>query len=219
MVNETGEELVLAENLEDILKQMPLPKPELDHTSTDDFNDELTSILANENSRSAPTIDNLQDAVIFDTDGTVVFIPEVGQRVIIERWFKSDGEHYWLDTETYKIIDIDYDTGDLKLHNESLRQAAKSNYINGVKHGYRFKMPEGMINVGKKQRGRPKRRRNEYSEPPSKPMGEQKKRGRPAGAKNRPKEVVAAEKIERAEQRKQKRAKREARKGRRVMMG
>jgi hypothetical protein len=206
MVDETE---IRVGSLDDIAKLVP--KPELDRSPVDDFNDELSKMLESERGRTPPDINAFQDAVVIDDDGDPVFVPGVGERVIIERWISFDAKRVWLDTETYRIVSVDHETGVLDLVNDSLRQHAMSNFIEGTKRGYRFKLPGTGI-VGKRHRGRPKRRRSEYSEPAPKPTGAPKKRGRPKGSKNRSKDIVAAEKAKRLEKKREKMLKREARK-------
>ena len=92
-----------------------------------------------------------------------------------------------------------------------------SNYITGTKAGYRFKLPNAKgMSIGKRKRGRP--RKNPTGAPElTKPVeldsnGQpvKKKRGRPAGTKNRPKDVIRAEKKAKLELKKAKAKKRKA---------
>lgn len=200
--------------LEEIVSELPVPEVILEKTPAESFNEELDQILEHERSRARPDVSGLADAVVFDDDGDPVFVPQPGERVVIERWITFATGRVWLDTETYRVVSVDHETGNLRLVNDSLRQHSMSNFITGTERGYVFKLP-GTVNVGKRHRGRPKKRRGDYSEPAQKPTGAPKKRGRPKGSKNRPRDVVQAEKNERRQKMQEKRLKREARKIRR----
>ena len=157
-----------------------------------------------------PMIDHLPDAIERDELGRSVLNAKPGEKLIIERWATILKNRPWLDTKTYTIISIDEATGHLKLWDDDLQRNAATNYIDGVKAGYKFKLPtrKGM-QIGKKKRGRPKK--NPTDAPTveaAKPSSDgPKKRGRPAGSKNRDREVIAAEKKAKVEKKKAKRKK------------
>ena len=101
---------------------------------------------------------------------------------------------------------IDDDTGDLELWNPDLMQWGMSNFKKGIELGFKFKLPPKKGNIGKKKRGRPKK----LVAPTPVVESEQVKkkgRGRPKGAKNRPKDVIKEEKAKKAEEKKRKIAK------------
>lgn len=186
---------------------------------TNDEVDEITRAARAEQSKlaSKPLIDHLEDAVGKDQFGNPVLNAKVGDKIIIERYATVLSHKPWLDTKTYVITNIDGVTGDLVLMDTDLGQQAGSNYITGTKHGYRFKLPNSKgMSIGKRKRGRP--RKNPTGAPePVKPMqfgpdGKPvaKKRGRPAGTKNRPKEVIRAEKRAKLEKRSARKAKRKS---------
>lgn len=104
--------------------------------------DELTRQMARENRRlaSRPDIDNLDDAVVFK-DGKPVFLQAKNNRVIIERVSSCLSGSPWLDTRSYIVVDVDHQTGYLKLLDEEMRHHASSNFITGIQMGYRFKVP------------------------------------------------------------------------------
>lgn len=157
-----------------------------------------------------PMIDHLPDAIERDELGRAVLNAKPGEKLIIERWATILKTRPWLDTKTYTILSIDEATGHLKLWDDDLQRNASTNYIDGVKAGYKFKLPtrKGM-QIGKKKRGRPKKNPTdapglEVAKPPS---DEPKKRGRPAGSKNRDRAVIVAEKKAKIEKKKAKRKK------------
>lgn len=162
------------------------------------------------NKANRPMIDHLPDAMERDELGRLVLNAKPGDKLIIERWATILAGKPWLDTKTYTIITIDEATGHLKLWDDDLQRNAATNYISAVKAGYKFKLPtrKGM-QIGKKKRGRPKKNPTdapglEVAKPPSEGP---KKRGRPAGSKNRDREVIAAEKKAKVEKKKAKRKK------------
>lgn len=149
-------------------------------------------------------------------DGLVAGKPAfgVGDKIIIERSITVLKKGGYLDTKTYKVASIDHSTGNMRLWDESLGQWAMDNYINGPLAGYVYKMANGILPMMVKgRRGRP---RKNISEPKEAPLTDadgnviKKKRGRPAGSKNRPGDVVRAEKEARKAERAQKRAARAA---------
>lgn len=156
-----------------------------------------------------PMIDHLPDAVVKDELGMHVLLAKPGDKIVIERVASVLSHRPWLDTKTYTIQSINAATGGLVLWDDDLHRDASSNYIEGMKVGYRFKLPtiKGLC-IGQKKRGRPKK--NPTGAPvPEKPVelgpdGKpvQKRRGRPKGSKNRERAVIAAEKKAKLEKRK-----------------
>lgn len=186
---------------------------EKDDIISNDEVDEITRAQQLEHKKSAakPLIDHLEDAVTKDEFGNLVLNAKVGDKIVIERVAHILVHKPWLDTKTYVIQGVDGVTGNLQLMDHDLGQTALSNYITGLQHGYRFKLPNAKgISIGKRKRGRP--RKNPTGAPePSKPVqlgpdGKpiSRKRGRPAGTKNRSKEVIKAEKKAKLERRKTK---------------
>ena len=164
--------------------------------------------------KSKPDIDNLSDAVVFLEDGTPVFVPEVGEKVIIERYTSLLPGRPWLDTRVYVVREIDEDTGRLSLWDEDSKYWATSNFIDGLKNGYRFKLtPDVGRGISKKRHRRTKEERMLAKQDAlEKSFEKKKKRGRKPGTKNRSKEVIAVEKAERAKTRGENAAKRDLRK-------
>jgi hypothetical protein len=174
--------------------------------------DELEDYTIAEAKRLAnrPVIDHFENAL------NELNVPKfkVGDRIIVEMVMKNDR---WLETRTGSVKAINLETGDVSLHDEDIRQGFYTNFKTGVTRGYRFKLvPTGKLNVSLvKRRGRPRK----GPEKPVKPVeldanGKpiKRKRGRPKGIKNRPKDVVNAEKLEKDKVRDAKRALKQAKK-------
>lgn len=141
--------------------------------------------------RSKPDISHLAEAVEVDDDGNVTFLPKEGGKVVIERCVESG---VWLDTNLYTVKAIDTETGALRLIRDEFGHQAMSNYIEGTLRGYIFKLPpkKGPI---------VKRKIRVGSTPtltiPTDPNAPKRGRGRPKGTKNRDKETIRAEKMQR----------------------
>lgn len=173
----------------------------------EDLND-LVDVEEAERKRLAnkPMIDHLPDAVRKDELGRYVMDARPGDKIVMERWATILAGKPWLDTKTYTIVSIDEASGDLKLWDDDLCRAALTNYVSGMKAGYRFKLPNKRnMEIGKKRRGRPRKNPVAAGEPKAAPVDGVKRRGRPAGTKNRPRDVIAAEKKAKLEVAKSKR--------------
>ncbi len=153
-----------------------------------------------------PDISKLPDAIV----GGVAQFKE-GDKIVIERYSSFLAGKPYLDTKTYRVVRHDEFTGRIHLFDEQLDQNAIMNWKEGIRFGTVFKLATGKVDIStKRKRGRPKKLVDGVV-PEPKPAGEKRGRGRPAGAKNRPKEVIAAEKAamkaKRAEKAKKKVAK------------
>jgi hypothetical protein len=183
----------MSEELDD---QVPVKKSTIivdddDETSESNIkkiiNEQLLSSAEREKRRleKKPIIDHLKDAVVTTAEGLIVLIPDVGEKIIIERRASCLKISPWLDTRIYEITKIDDESGLICLWDQELHHHAFSNFIDGPKLGYRFKIPsaKGSIFMNKK-RGRP--RKNPEKEVTDVPVDATKKRrGRPPGSKNR----------------------------------
>ena len=178
--------------------------------------DEISTEAAKEAAKAAnkPMIDHLPDAVAKDELGMPTLLAKPGDKIIIERVASVLSHKPWLDTKTYTIQTIDAVSGHLTLWDENFHRDATSNFIEGLKVGYRFKLPNSKgISIGQKKRGRPKKNPTGVPDPAKpvqlgpdgKPVA--KKRGRPPGSKNRDKETIKAEKRAKLEIRKTKKEK------------
>lgn len=208
-------------------EDMTYPEEEVDSlaapawsVSDDDEEESLEDILNPPPPEPRPDISQLPDALVA---GKPAF--GVGDKIIIERTISVLKKGGYLDTKSYKVASVDHSTGNLRLWDESLGQWAMDNYIEGPKAGYIYKMANGILPMMVKgKRGRP--RKNPVA-PKEAPLTDsdgnpiKKKRGRPPGTKNRPSEVVKAEKAAKKAERAQKRAFRAAKApaGRRASTG
>jgi hypothetical protein len=157
-----------------------------------------------------PVIDHLPDAVVTDDRGTHVFLAKPGEKVVIERYATVLSHRPWLDTKTYTVMSVETVTGVVNLFDEDLHRHSSTNYVSAIKGGYRIKLATKSTDIGKKKRGRPRKNPPVEVKPvelgtDGKPVA--KKRGRPAGSKNRAKDVIQAEKAAKAKLRAAKRAK------------
>jgi hypothetical protein len=134
-----------------------------------------------------PDLSKLRDAL--DEFGLPVFSP--GDKIVVERRNILQPGHPYLDTQTYLVRKINMANGDLVLWNEGLTQWAMDNFVKGAAIGQVYKLAGRHDVAPKRKRGRP--RKHPLSEADTAPK-EKKKRGRPPGSKNRPKEVIRAEK-------------------------
>jgi hypothetical protein len=152
-----------------------------------------------ESKRVKPDIDHLDDAVEVTDDGQVLFLPKVGEKVVIERHV-PELAHSWLDTNLYTVRAIDPETGHLRLMSEEYGHNAMSNFMEGILLGYVFKIPpktgpwqhrQQRVKKVKLVREKPaKKERPIVIGAPVKKTG----KGRPKGSKNRPKAEIEAEK-------------------------
>lgn len=147
-----------------------------------------------------PDISHLPAATV-KTDEGIFPLFDVGDRIVIERHASMVNGKPWLDTQTYVVQEIDDATGVIRLWNPDLLQFALGNFITGPARGDDYRLAvEGTPSVGKRKRGRPRKAPVQPVAP--KVPGEKKRgRGRPPGAKNRPKDVIKAEKALKAKER------------------
>ncbi len=144
-----------------------------------------------------PDISRLPDAV--DINGIPSF--DIGEKIIIERRSVVLEGRPYIDTKTYTVKSLNVNTGDMLLFDESLHQSAMSNYIEGLKKGFVFKLSRGNQISTKKKRGRPRKNpivdkvaQAELAAQNNDGVQIKRKRGRPPGTKNRDKATIKAEK-------------------------
>lgn len=150
----------------------------------------LASLGGPRMSRPKPDISHLPDAIV---GGIPQF--EAGDQIVVERYAGFLTGKPYLDTRTYRVLSLDSFGGKMKLLDESTDQNAMMNWKEGILHGNIFKLHSGRLPVASKgKRGRP--RKNPLPPPPvdGTPLPKKKGRGRPKGVKNRPAEVIRAEK-------------------------
>lgn len=135
-----------------------------------------------------------------------------GDRIVIERYASFLAGCPYLDTKTYRVTSVDPITGRLDLYDDSFLQYACDNWKYGLRIGQVYKLANGATVTTRRKRGRP--RKNPIEAPKAPELGAdgrpvKKRRGRPKGSKNRPKEEIREEKVVKAAKRvAKKRAKR-----------
>ena len=134
-----------------------------------------------------PNIDHLPTAIAVDpSDGSCVPLFDVGDRIVVDRRTTLLAGTPWLETIVGKVRSIDDDTGLVTMWDEdSDPRNPPCRYVNYKDALHVFKLAPA--------RGNP-------FEPPAPPKKEKpqrqkgdKRRGRPKGSKNRPKDVIQAE--------------------------
>ena len=180
----------------------------------------ISSILASEAKERArlaskPVLDHLEDAVEVDDLGIPTFTVAPGDKVVVERYATILRGSPWLDTKVYTVESIDGVTGTLRLWDDDDKCHAMTNYITGLAAGFKFKVPpaKGGMPSSQRRRGRPRKILPPGQEKPSTPiLGEdgqpvKKKRGRPPGVKNRPRDVIVEERRAKVKAKKSKKSK------------
>ena len=169
------------------------------------FKRALEALFAPQEPIEKPDIECLDDAVIDSPEIGKVFIPQAGDGLIIEY------PQPWRETKYFVIQDVDYDTGNVRLWDPAARRQHGTNYITGQeKWELKLKLPapntcstkdiSARLNeVGMKKRC--KRAVSKIIAQQTETNHVVKKsrigRGRPAGSKNRSKDVIEEEKKER----------------------
>ena len=181
-----------------VVYMQPMPRAasniDLD-TFSDNISDEVyVSLLGGDRKVvSKPDISKLPDAT---TAGIPNFEP--GDKIVIERYASFLKGNPYLDTRTYTVMTLDTFSGRLGLYDESVSQFASANFIRDIRSGNVFKLADGHTVSTKKKRGRPRKGPLltvvELAAAAALAAATPKRgRGRPAGVKNRPKDVIAAE--------------------------
>jgi hypothetical protein len=142
-----------------------------------------------------PSIEHLEDGTVTLEDGLVLPLFAAGDRIVVER-FLSWSLNYWLDTKVYKVREIDDDSGVVKCIDEEHGTLANI----GFKHpGQNVKLVPGRgdpFNPAKARKELAAKQKAQFNKDNG--IVEKKRgRGRPPGSKNRPKEIIKAEKTER----------------------
>lgn len=180
------------EHREKPISQPPPPPPEPAEEPTPEPSDEDEPVEdgtltpeQREQKRLArrPNIDHLPNGTAVLVDGTILPLFDVGDKIIAERHISFLQGHPWLDTRVYTVRSIDDETGAVHCSDDELLHYA----CIGFKHPFtRIKLCPKKGNPFKA----PKVEKPKVELPP----GEKKRRGRPKGSKNRPKDVIQAEK-------------------------
>lgn len=165
-------------------------------TPSDVVPDSLLEVLGSSKPVNKPDISSLPDAF---SGGLPLF--HEGDKIVVERYAAFLKGKPYLDTKTFRVERIDIATGRMHLFDEGTEQNAIMNWHSSVTAGNVFKLARGKVDITtKRKRGRPKKASSSV-EAEAKPAGEKRGRGRPKGVKNRDKEIIAAEKIEKAARR------------------
>lgn len=164
-------------------------------TFSDNITDEVYISLLGGGRRvvSKPDISGLPDAT---TAGIPNF--DAGDKIVIERYASFLKGNPYLDTRTYTVMTLDTFSGRLGLYDESVSQFASANFIRDIRSGNVFKLADGHTVSTKKKRGRPRKgpmlSATETAAAAALAAATPKRgRGRPKGVKNRPADVIAAE--------------------------
>jgi len=146
-----------------------------------------------------PTLEGLSSAVK-SVDGKIVFIPEIDSRIAVEMNNVHVKSNSWLYTRVYIVKEINLENGNVRLWDEGRKQWASTNFITSFNSPNTVSikiMPKNRTSIP--EEGFPVRSSKTVKESikpivigPKTPG----KRGRPAGSKNRPKDVVKAERVE-----------------------
>lgn len=184
-----------------------------DWSSADELENALLSKEQREQKRLArrPSIDHLVDGVGTTPSGERVALFDVGDRIVVERnllWSLGT----WLDTRVYIVKEIDDESGVVRCADEEMQHHA----VVGFKHpGQTFKLAPEKGNPFTQGAVREALKVAKAAEKANSgealPNGEKKRRGRPKGTKNRPREEIKAEKQARKAERAEKKAKRKQR--------
>lgn len=166
-----------------------------DHAVDGDEAETISNELLTQNERERrrlerkPSIDHLKPGTAI-VDGEVLPLFNVGDRIVVERSISFRLDHPWLDTRVYKVISIDDDSGVVRCFDDELMHNA---YVG-------FKDPHSIVKlypakgnplVGKKRRSLGKIEkmiRAQQVADGDAVEAPKRKRGRPAGVKNKPKE-------------------------------
>lgn len=146
-----------------------------------------------------PDISHLPDAVTYDDCNAARFMADVGDTIVADISTVIGGNTYWLITRTGTVKRVDHQTGTFDCWDTERGQHFGGNYKTvGRSHTIYKLVPRGQ-KVQKRRRRRknlvpmteaPKNTPVATAGEPAKKRG----RGRPPGSKNRPKDVIAAEK-------------------------
>lgn len=181
------DDLEMDEESDDLELQPPTSDlPDLDTYSDRLSPDQISFLAAPKKPVNKPDISHLPNGI--GKDGYPVFV--AGDKIVIERYTSFLHGNPYLDTRTYKVQKVDHVTGKIDLWDESLDQQAVDNWKYGVKIGQQYRLSLGRLVSSKKKRGRPRKEtpHTEITPPSDTPK---RGRGRPKGAKNKPKDSQA----------------------------
>jgi hypothetical protein len=151
-----------------------------------------------------PSIDHLKDGVLATDDGLggKMFVPvfDVGDRIVVERHSQLLPGNPWLDTRVYLVKDIHDEGGLVHCWDEELQHYACMAFDRPDVQ--RIKLPPKRGNPFRAPRASDGKPLQNSSVLRGEDAPKKKGRGRPKGSKNRPKEEIRQERLERREAKK-----------------
>lgn len=139
-----------------------------------------------------PVIEHLKDGVMTLEDGEILPLFDVGTRIVVDCSTKLLDGQPWLQTIVGKVHSIDDDTGLVSLYDEEATAGNLAPRWVSFKddlHIFKLAPEKGDPFAAKAIKAQLRREAIAAANP-----GEKRGRGRPKGSKNRPKEVIKAEK-------------------------
>jgi hypothetical protein len=166
--------------------------------ATSMFDEVAAAVLADLNreprENRKPDISALDEGLVVVDDSMILPVFSNGDKIVIERYNSVLNGKPWLDTRTYIVENIDDETGDMKLWDPERNHWSLWNYISGTAKGDVVKLAPAKNVIGAKRRGRPRK----HILPETKEVHDgPKRRGRPPGSKNRPREEILKDRLER----------------------
>lgn len=139
-----------------------------------------------------PFIADLPDAVVPSPAG-LIFLPKLGDKVVVEYTEPTQGNR-WVSTRTGSVSFIDPSSGNFLCTDDARGQSFGSNYLTYMSNGVTIKLAMGALKKRKRKVAAVVVNKAAKPEVSRATSPEQKRgRGRPKGSKNRPKEVIEAE--------------------------
>jgi hypothetical protein len=163
-----------------------------------------------------PDTDHLKPGTVSTGEGEVLPLFNVGDRIVVERCCSFLSGNPWLDTYIYKVISIDDETGAIHCLDEDTEHHSTVSFKSKFQRVFLCpKTGNPFTETAKKLAAKEEARVVAKKEGLAGPDGAlqvlregKKGRGRPKGTKNRPKEVIMAEKQKKAEEKRTKKARR-----------
>lgn len=193
--------------------QLPAPTCDQDDLISDIGNaEEINRLSTSANTRNErrPQIDHLPNAI--DQEGNPLFKP--GDRIVVERFSQILDGNPWLDTRMLYVDTIDQSTGTVHCTDAVFSQHSAVSFRSPLQN-FRI-VPKGIVNPFTKDAQKRLKGDRKPVQVVTRTDGTNgtttKRKGRPPGSKNRPKEVIKQEKLERRAKAKVKAEKRASKK-------
>lgn len=188
------------DELEEISSPVVINEHPQEQIPTIDVDEDMSIALLTPEERESrrtanrPDVSWLRDAIVDNK-----FIPKKNDYLVVERRLILNDDNAWLDTKTYRLLKDPTIDGNVHMFDCIKKQHAQLNWIEGLKYGFVFKLPPPGRNPETlfESDGRRKRKRkfvNAVAKPQPIPTFDEqgnvvkRKRGRPKGSKNKPKE-------------------------------